>query len=122
MAKPIALIVEDDTDVAYLFGLALQKEGFKVLVTYTGSQALAQLKSIVPTLVILDLALPEVSGADVLENIRSDLRLSKTFVILATAYAHLAQTVKDKSDLVLMKPVSSAQLRGLSKRLVTKVH
>lgn len=122
MDKPIALIVEDDTDVAYIFGLALQKEGFEVQVTYTGSQALALLKSIVPTLVILDLALPEVSGADVLENIRSDLRLSKTLVILATAYAHLAQAVKDKSDLVLMKPISSAQLRGLSKRLVATVH
>ena len=122
MDKPIALIVEDDTDVAYLFGLALQKEGFEVQVTYTGSQALALLRSIVPSLVILDLALPEISGADVLENIRSDLRLSETFVILATAYAHLAQAVKDKSDLVLMKPVSSTQLRDLSRRLVTAAH
>jgi len=122
MDKPIALIVEDDTDVAYIFGLALQKEGFEVQVTYTGSQALALLRSIVPSLVILDLALPEISGADVLENIRSDLRLSETFVILATAYAHLAQAVKDKSDLVLMKPVSSTQLRDLSRRLVTAAH
>jgi CheY-like chemotaxis protein len=122
MDKPIALIVEDDTDVAYIFGLTLQKAGFEVQVTYTGGQALALLKSIVPTLVVLDLALPEVSGADVLENIRSDLRLSKTFVILATAYAHLAQTVKDRSDLVLMKPVSCMQLRDLSQRLVAAVH
>jgi CheY-like chemotaxis protein len=118
MDKPLALVVEDDTDVAYIFGLALQKAGFEVRVSYTGSQALALLESMVPTLVVLDLALPEISGADVLESIKSDLRFSKTFVILATAYSHLAQTVRDKSDLVLMKPVSSTQLRDLSQRLV----
>jgi CheY-like chemotaxis protein len=121
MDKPTALVVEDDTDVAYIFGLTLQKAGFEVQVTYTGSQALALLESMVPTLVVLDLALPEISGADVLESIKSDLRFSETFVILATAYAHLAQTVRDKSDLVLMKPVSCTQLRDLSQRLVATV-
>jgi CheY-like chemotaxis protein len=122
MNKPTALIVEDDVDVAYIFGLALQRAGFEVQVTHTGSQALELLESIVPTLVVLDLALPGVSGVIVLENIKNDLRLSKTFVILATAYAHLAQTVKDQSDLVLMKPVSCTQLCDLSKRLAATVH
>jgi CheY-like chemotaxis protein len=120
--KPIALIVEDDVDAAYIFGLALQKAGFEVQVAHTGDRALELLESLVPTLVVLDLSLPGVSGILVLENIRNNLRLSETFVILATAYAHLAQAVKDQSDLVLMKPVSSAQLSDLSKRLVTTVH
>jgi CheY-like chemotaxis protein len=122
MSKPIALIVEDDVDAAYIFGLALQRAGFEVQVTHTGDQALELLESMVPTLVVLDLALPGVSGIVVLENIRNDLRLSKTFVILATAYAHLAQVVRDQSDLVLMKPVSCGQLCDLSKRLMTTMH
>ncbi len=122
MNKPIALIVEDDVDAACIFGLALQKAGFEVQVTHTGNQALELLESIVPTLVVLDLALPGVSGIVVLENIKNDLRLSKTFVILATAYAHLAQEVRDQSDLVLMKPVSCGQLCDLSKRLVVTAH
>jgi CheY-like chemotaxis protein len=122
MDKPIALIVEDDFDAAYIFGLALQKAGFEVQVAHTGDQALELLESIVPTLVLLDLALPGVSGVIVLENIKNDLRLSETFVILATAYAHLAQAVRDQSDLVLMKPVSGRQLCDLSKRLVATAH
>jgi DNA-binding response OmpR family regulator len=119
MDKLIALVVEDDVDVARIFGQALQQAGFEAKMVHTGHQALTTLSCTTPTLVVLDVALPDISGIKILENIRSDPRFSKTHVILATAYAHLIQTAKDQSDLVLLKPVSYTQLRDLSRRLVT---
>ena len=121
MNRLTALVIEDDADVVRIFSRALRKAGFEVEAAYTGGQALKKLRTATPTLVVLDIALPEVSGTDILEHIRSDPRLSNTFVILATAYSHLVQTIKDKSDLVLLKPVSYIQLRDLSKRLATTV-
>jgi CheY-like chemotaxis protein len=119
MDKLIALVVEDDVDVARIFGRALQQAGFEAQMVHTGQQALTTLGRTTPTLVVLDIALPDVSGIEIMDHIRSDPRLSNTYVILATAYAHLIQTAKDQSDLVLLKPVSCTQLRDLSRRLVT---
>jgi CheY-like chemotaxis protein len=116
--KLTALVVEDDIDLAFLVGRVLQKAGFEVEKVYTGLQALAALGSTVPNLIILDLGLPQVSGGEILESIRRDPRLSRTYFVITTAYPHLTQTIKDKADLVLSKPVSYAKLRDLSRKLI----
>ena len=117
MDKPTALVVEDDIDLAHFVSRVLQKAGFEVAEVHTGLQALAALGSTVPNLVILDIGLPQVSGIEILDNIKRDSRLSQTYVIITTAYSHLPQTVKDKANLVLLKPVPYAKLRDLSREL-----
>jgi CheY-like chemotaxis protein len=67
--------------------------------------------------VVLDLHLPHVSGEDLLAQIRSDDRLAHTRVMLATADPLMAESLRAKADLVLIKPISFSQLRDLSKRL-----
>jgi len=71
----------------------------------------------VPQIVVLDLNLPGISGADILAHIRADKRLSKTHVILATADERQAETLTDDADIVLLKPVSPTQLRELALRI-----
>jgi CheY-like chemotaxis protein len=70
-------------------------------------------------MVILDLNLPQVSGAEILARIRTDTRLLKTCVIVATAHPQLADSVQGEADLVLLKPISFTQLRSLATRLGT---
>jgi DNA-binding response OmpR family regulator len=70
-------------------------------------------------MVILDLNLPHVSGTEILSKIRSDERLAETCVIVATAHPRLADSVQGEADLVLLKPISFTQLRGLAMRLST---
>lgn len=117
--KPTALVVEDNVDAAHIFTQALQAAGFEIEVTYTGQQALTILSSTAPDLVILDLALPDASGIDILKTIRGTPHLSKTRVIMATAFPRLAQKLHDGADLVLLKPVPYTKLRDLSRELVT---
>jgi DNA-binding response OmpR family regulator len=112
------LVVEDDVDLANFVSHVLQKAGFEVAEVHTGRQALTALDSTVPNLVILDIGLPQVSGIEILESIKRDSRLSRTYVIITTAYSHLTETVKDQADLVLLKPVPYAKLRDLSMELV----
>ena len=118
MDKLTALVVEDDVDLALFVDRVLQKAGFEVEKVYTGRQALAALDSTVPNLVILDMGLPQVSGDKILESIKRDSRLSRTYVVITTAYPRLPQTIKDKADLVLLKPIPYAELRDLSRKLV----
>ena len=82
-----------------------------------GQTALARLAEVTPAVVVLDLNLPHVSGDEILHQIRADERLAETRVMLATANAMLAETLRGESDLVLLKPISPDQLRDLASRL-----
>jgi CheY-like chemotaxis protein len=118
MKKPLALIVEDEFDISIVFSRALQAAGFETEVIRNGGTALEWLSSSKPDIVILDLNLPRVGGPEILRYIRADTRLAETPVIVATAYARLAEGIRDQADQVLFKPISFAQLRDLSARLV----
>ncbi len=118
MSKPLALIVEDNIDLAAILASALQTTGFEVETIHDGAKALARLAEIVPALVILDLHLPHLSGANALRQIQSDRRLLNTRVVIATADAAMADELRDKADLVLLKPVSIGQIRELATRLI----
>lgn len=78
---------------------------------------MTRLAVISPALVVLDLHLPSFSGIDILRHIRADERLAETRVILATADAIMADSLREESDLVLLKPISVTQLRDLAIRL-----
>lgn len=117
MSDPLALIIEDDLPHANLFSEALQKAGFNIEVIRDGQVAVARLTEVVPSLVVLDLHLPHVSGADILQMIRTDDRLAKTRVVLASADPQMASMLREKADLVLIKPISYFQLKELAKRL-----
>ena len=116
-----ALIIEDDADLAIIFAEAIKAAGFETQIIRDGRIALTQLATSAPSIVVLDLHLPNVSGATVLEKIRSDARLTRTLVILTTADARLADMLQTKADLVLVKPVSFGQLRDLATRLKSSI-
>lgn len=117
MFKHLALIIEDDDKLANIFSLALDAADFKTDVARDGDTALAKLATTTPDLVVLDLHLPQVSGEDILKRIRTDERMANTKVIIATADALMAENLRRKADLVLLKPVSVNQLTQLALRL-----
>lgn len=116
MDKSRALIVEDEYDISLIFARALQSAGYETEIIRSGDTALTWLTVEVPDLVILDLQLPRVPGTKILEHIRADPRFEKTHVIIATAYAHLAETLRDRADYIMIKPVNFGQLRKLAAR------
>ena len=115
--SPLALIIEDEPDSAAIFSMALQQAGYQTEIALDGNQALKRLRVIIPTIVLLDLQLPQVSGKDILQQIRNDTRLARTKVILATADALRAQSLSESADLILLKPIGFQQLRDLATRL-----
>jgi DNA-binding response OmpR family regulator len=117
MSTALALIIEDDEDLSMIFAAALAAAQFKTEVIQDGNTAAVRLAATRPDVVVLDLHLPNISGRELLEQIRGDARLAHTRVMLASADALMAQSMRRDADLVLLKPVSFSQLRDLAKRL-----
>ncbi len=119
MSAPQALVVEDDRDLATIFSQALRASGFEVAIVATREAALERLATLTPQVVTLDLHLQQAKGSDILHYIRSEPRLAQVNVILTTADSALAEALQDEADVVLVKPISFAQLRDLAARLKT---
>ena len=71
MAKKV-LIVEDDSNIAQLLSLYLEKEGFESQVAKDGGKGVELYRSFRPDLVLLDIMLPVMDGWSVLRKIREE--------------------------------------------------
>ena len=118
----LALIIEDDEDLASIFAEALRGVGFEVELVADGKSAQDRLNNgLPPFLILLDMHLPHVSGADLLTNIiKRDPRFAKTIVIITTADARMGEAYTEQVDFVMIKPISFVQLRDLTSRLKPK--
>ena len=84
------LIVEDDSNIAELLNLYLEKEGFEPLVAKDGGKGVEQFRAFQPDLVLLDIMLPVMDGWSVLKKIRES---SKVPVIMLTAKGETSDKV-----------------------------
>ena len=70
MSKPVVLVVDDEPQILRVMRASLPIRGYEVLTASSGKEALDQLSKQVPDLVILDLAMPEMSGLEVCRRVR----------------------------------------------------
>ncbi|GAB4269090.1 MAG: hypothetical protein Kow0080_12420 [Candidatus Promineifilaceae bacterium] len=118
MSNPLALVIEDDEDLAIIFREALATADFDTEIISDGKDALTRLTEVIPDLIVLDMHLPHVNGEDILRTIRADERLAHTRVVIATADAGIVYgSIGRLADTVLIKPVRFDQLRHLASRL-----
>jgi DNA-binding response OmpR family regulator len=69
-APPIVLLVDDDAGIRRSVGAGLELEGFRVVPASGGRAALAAVESISPAVILLDLAMPDLDGLEVLRILR----------------------------------------------------
>lgn len=85
--RKVVLVVEDDDDLRIQLVELLTDNGYRVLVTSNGAEALAVLDQVTPHLILLDLMMPILSGWEVLAVIGDDPVLMKIPVVVFSAYA-----------------------------------
>lgn len=103
------LLVEDEPKIADVVKAYLVKEGYDVLVANTGTMALDMLKK-KPSLIILDLFLPDIPGEEICSSIRA---LSDVPIIMLTAKSSEEDRVKGLgigADDYVVKPFSPREL------------
>ena len=116
IARPLAIIIEDNEDQNLVFTTALEQAGYYTESIQDGAKAQQRLGEVIPKVVVLDLHLPGIDGEKLLNQIRADRRLTGTRVILATADALLASALQAQADFVFLKPISFSQLNQLAVR------
>jgi CheY-like chemotaxis protein len=86
----VILIVEDEEDSRDSLRELLELEGYKVITAVNGQDALDQLATVDPCVMLLDLFMPVMDGWKVIDRLRADGRLSKLNVLIITSAAHKA--------------------------------
>ncbi|MDB5899147.1 MAG: hybrid sensor histidine kinase/response regulator [Ramlibacter sp.] len=103
------LVVEDDPDVRRVIVECLSLIGYKVTEAANGSEALTQLAATKPDLMVVDYAMPDMTGAEVISEARK--MIGDIPVILATGYADMAAVERlAGKPKILRKPFDIAQL------------
>jgi two-component system phosphate regulon response regulator PhoB len=122
-AKDTALIVEDEPDVLDLLRLHLRKEGFAVLEATDGISGLKIARAKLPTVIVLDLMIPEMRGEDVCRQLKAREATKKIPVLMLTAKARPEDRVAGLelgADDYLTKPFSPRELALRLRLLVQK--
>ncbi len=85
MAK--ILIIEDDPLIARLYEKVFKFEGYEVDVALNGLEGLEKVRGSKPTLVVLDIMMPEMNGLEVLDKLKADPDTKKIPVVVLTNLA-----------------------------------
>jgi len=116
----LILVADDDEDILTLMSVALQRGGNKVLAARDGQEALSLAIDRDPDLVLLDIAMPNLTGYEVLRRIRS-LR-NRVPVMLVSAFAtdeDIATGWREGADDYIVKPFSPEDLFRRASALLT---
>jgi len=84
MAKGRILVVEDDTDISNMLRIYFNSQGYEVVVTPRGGEALERCRQQLPHVIVLDIMLPDIDGYEVCSRMRTNLRTSHIPIIFLT--------------------------------------
>ncbi len=124
--KPVILLVDDEDTIRLFLEKTLREEGYEALTAATGGEAIELTRRELPDLVLLDLKLPDISGLDVLKQIKEEV--PEVCVIMLTAFGDIETAVaamRQQAFDFVSKPVNLEQLlltveKALASRKLTR--
>ncbi len=108
-ASPTVFLAEDDTDLRLVLADVLADEGLRPVPFQTASSLLAALDDEVPDLIVTDLVMPGISGAQLLRAVRADERWRHIPVIVMTGTNDTALPLRLDAP-IIYKPDTEALL------------
>jgi CheY-like chemotaxis protein len=113
------LIIEDEEDAAELFAEMMRVSGFRVVKTSSSAPAIAMMIAQKPDIVLLDIMMPEISGLDVLRQMRRDPALVNIPVVVVSAKSlptDIRHGMEAGASTYLTKPVGFFDLKEAVER------
>jgi two-component system KDP operon response regulator KdpE len=120
-SNPLLLLIEDDPQFQMLLSTTLESQDYQVLAAETGQEGLIAARSQQPSLLILDLGLPDIDGQEVICRLR---KWSEVPIIVLSARNQeneITQALDNGADDYLTKPFSTAVLISRIKALLRRV-
>lgn len=122
MNKPLVLVVEDDRPVRNLIVTTLKSHDYRYLTAENGKTAIMEASSHNPDIVLLDLGLPDIDGAEVITNIRGWSNMPIIVISARSEDSDKITALDAGADDYLTKPFSVeellARLRVTQRRLL----
>lgn len=115
------MVIEDEDNIAIALDFLLTRDGHDHSRLATGAGAIEALRATHPDLVLLDVMLPEVSGYQIVQDLRADPDLSKIRVLMMTARGSVVERRKGLmlgADGFIAKPFELAELRAEMARVL----
>ena len=107
---PLILVVDDEESYRDALSVALEREGFRVGLAADGQEALDQYEETRPSLVLLDVMLPRISGVDVCRELRSRTRVPIIMVTARSAEIDAVVGLEVGADDYVSKPFRLREL------------
>lgn len=115
------MIVEDDDDARDILASVLEHAGYATVCVSSGKDALAKLKKVIPSLIILDLQMPEMTGWMVDRSLKADPKLRRIPVVITSAFADLQSSRTGMAaEAWFQKPIDLAALLETLPQLLVK--
>ena len=123
------LIIDDKSQLLSLMRRILEDEQYQVHILQNGKDAFSQMKALLPDLLILDLKLGDISGQDILKQLKVDTITAEIPVIVYTAAVleaeEVARTIEDDPKLyqrvyLIRKPFELDELLTLVQQVVNE--
>ena len=120
--RPMIMIVDDFEDARDIYREYLTFKGYEVVLASNGFEAVQLARSDRPSIIFMDLRMPGMTGAEALQELRSDEQLRGVPIIAFTAHALEAERVGallDGFDEVIAKPCLPDELLAAIERLLS---
>jgi two-component system phosphate regulon response regulator PhoB len=122
-AVTVVLVADDDADIRDLVTFKLEQAGLDVVAVADGQAALEHARTQLPTLAVLDVSMPGLSGIDVCRMLRADPSTAAMLIIMLTARVQ-EQDVEGGfsagADDYVTKPFSPRELVSRIQALLTR--
>lgn len=112
---PAILVIDDEPSGAAVIQALLHREGYCMVHRDSGEKALAEMETIAPDLILLDVMMPGLSGIEVCDRLKSDSQWQHIPIIMVTALSSkedLANALESGADDFITKPVNGVELRA----------
>jgi DNA-binding response OmpR family regulator len=113
-AKSKILIIEDDLDVANMLNAYFHVQGYEVFTANTGVEGVHICQASHPSLIILDIRLPDIDGYEVTRRLRGNLRTADTPIIFLSKkseHPDILQNLELDADDFIAKPFDIQELQ-----------
>lgn len=117
------LVVEDEDNIAVALDFLLSRDGHRHSRLATGAEAVERIRAERPDLVLLDVMLPDVSGYQIVQDLRADPALKQVRVLMMTARGSVVERRKGLAlgaDGFIAKPFELSELRAEMTRLLER--
>jgi CheY-like chemotaxis protein len=116
--SPVVLVVEDDPATRRFYTLTLAANGLLTEEAHNGFQAFDRAASVVPDLILTDIAIPGIDGIELCRRLRADSRMTTIPILAVTGYGdrqYHDRAIAAGANHVLIKPF-------LAQTLIAEVH